>query len=194
VTRMWKVLAASLGTAGLLAVAASADLPSLSAELVASGFSEPVFVTAPDDDPRLFVVERAGNVKIVKDGAVLPVAFLDITSLVSTVSAYGFFGLAFAPDYETSGFFYVYYMNPADESIIARYSVSANPDIADAGSGETVFAIAQPGTDHNGGMIDFSPVDGYLYLGLGDGGTGPRDPLENAQDPQKLLGKSCAWT
>ena len=60
----------------------------------------------------------------------------------------------------------------SDESIIARYSVSASPNIADAGSGETVFSIAQPGTDHNGGTIAFSPVDGYLYLGLGDGGTG----------------------
>ncbi len=171
-TRLSKVLAASLGMVGSLAAAVAADPPSLSAELVASGFSEPVFVTAPEDDPRLFVVERAGKIKIVKDGAVLPTDFLDITSLVSTDDSFGLFGLAFAPDYETSGFLYVYYMNLSDESIIARYSVSASPNIADAGSGETVFSIAQPGTDHNGGTIAFSPVDGYLYLALGDGGTG----------------------
>jgi glucose/arabinose dehydrogenase len=73
--------------------------------------------------------------------------------------------------------------------VIARYAVSANPDVADAGSGETLLSVAQPGTDHYGGTIAFSPLDGYLYFALGDGGTGPYDPLENAQDPQELLGK-----
>ena len=156
---------------------------------VAAGLDQPVFATAPPTDPRLFLVERAGKIKILDGGSVLPTPFLDITSLVNTSDAFGLFGLAFAPDYATSGLFYVYYMNHADESVIARYAVGVDPDVADPGSGETVLSVAQPGSDHNGGTIAFSPVDGYLYLALGDGGTGPYDPLDNAQDPQQLLGK-----
>jgi glucose/arabinose dehydrogenase len=176
---------------GLLASipCAAAAEAGLFTERVASGFTEPVFVTSPTGDGRLFVVERAGLIRIFASGSTLPTPFLDITSLVKAVDSFGFFGLAFAPDYATSGLFYVYYTNFANESVIARYHVSANPDVADAGSGETVLAIAQPGTDHNGGTIAFSPDDGYLYFAPGDGGTGPYDPLDNAQDPQELLGK-----
>ena len=161
----------------------------LFAERVESGFSQPVFLTAPAGDARLFVVERAGIVKIIENGSTLPTPFLDITSLVKAVDSFGFFGMAFAPDYATSGLFYVYYTSFADESVIARYSVSANPNVANAASGEPVLAIPQPGTDHNGGTIAISPIDGYLYFTPGDGGTGPYDPLNNAQDPQELLGK-----
>ena len=173
---------------GAIALAAGAD-PALYAERIASGLSEPVFVAAPQGDPRLFVVERAGMIKIIANGSVLPTPFLDIRPLVSTEDSYGLFGLAFAPDYATSGRFYVYYLNYADLSVVARYQVSANPDVANAASAQTVLTVVQPGTDHNGGTIAFSPADGYLYFALGDGGTGPYDPLENAQDPQDLLGK-----
>jgi hypothetical protein len=175
--------------AGSLAASRAAASPGLYTELVASGLSEPVYVAAPRGDSRLFVVERGGKIKIVEEGILLPTEFLDITALVSTTDSFGLFGLAFPPDHTTSGFFYVYYMNNSSEAVIARYSVSANPDVANAGSGETVLSLPRLGTDHNGGTIAFSPVDGYLYIALGDGGTGPFDPMENAQDPQDLLGK-----
>ncbi len=191
------MLAMRSRTFGIVAVVAllfTADLraeaaPALYTVRVASGLEEPVFATAPTGDPRLFIVERAGVIRILKSGVLLPTAFLDIRALVSTRDAYGLFGLAFAPDYASSGLFYVYYMNEDDESIIGRYRVSADPDVA-MPVGETVIAIAQTHTDHNGGTIAFSPVDGYLYLALGDGGSGPFDPMEKAQDPQSLLGKT----
>ena len=180
---------AGLATAGAIALVAGADPPALYSERIASGLTEPVFATAPEGDTRLFVVERAGVIKIVANGSVLPTPFLDISPLVSTEDAYGLFGLAFAPDYATSGSFYVYYLNHADLSVVARYQVSANPNVASPASAQILLTVVQPGTDHDGGTIAFSPADGYLYFALGDGGTGPYDPLENAQDPQDLLGK-----
>ena len=99
---------AGLATAGAIALVAGADPPALYSERIASGLTEPVFATAPEGDTRLFVVERAGVIKIVANGSVLPTPFLDISPLVSTEDAYGLFGLAFAPDYATSGSFYVY--------------------------------------------------------------------------------------
>jgi glucose/arabinose dehydrogenase len=160
-------------------------------ELVASGLNMPVYVTAPQGDGRLFILEQRGVIKIVKDGTLLAQPFLDITALVKDPTAYseqGLLGLAFDPDFTTNRFFYVHYTDNSGNTMIERYEVdSGNPDIADAGSGTTVLTQTQPYANHNGGTIGFGP-DGYLYFGFGDGGSGG-DPGNRAQDPTTLLGK-----
>ena len=162
-------------------------------ELVASGFEQPVYVTAPDDGSgRLFVVERAGRIRIVAGGAVLPEPFLDVVSLVgSRGSEQGLLSVAFPPDFATSGEFYVYYTARSDEGVgdntVARYRVSGDdPNGADPDSGEVILAVPDWRVNHNGGQLAFGP-DGYLYIGLGDGGGGG-DPEGNAQDPSTLFG------
>src|SRR5262249_11680296 len=145
-------------------------------------------VTAPPGDARLFIVERAGVIRILQSGSVLATPFLDIHTLVSTTDSFGLFGLAFAPDYSTSGLFYVYYTRPDWVSVVARYRVSSNPNVASV-PGETVIEIPRTHTDHSGGTIAFSPLDHYLYIAPGDGGGGPYDPSDNAQNPLQLLGK-----
>ena len=172
----------------LLVVQASLADPPLSTVRIASGLAQPTFVTAPPGDARLFVIERAGVVRIIAAGSVLATPFLDIQSLVSTTDSFGLFSLAFAPDYATSGLFYVYYTNHDSVSVVARYQVSGNPDISSV-PGEIVLEIPRTATDHSGGTIAFSPSDGFLYIAPGDGGGGPFDPGNNAQDPLELLGK-----
>lgn len=160
-----------------------------------AGLTRPVYVTAPAGDAqRLFLVEQAGLIKILKNGVVLATPFLDITGIVDdTGNEQGLLGLAFDPDFDTNGHFYVYFtFDPAganpDQSRIQRYTVSAgNPDIADAGSAVEIFRWNQDFSNHNGGQIEFGP-DGYLYIGLGDGGSGG-DPNNNAQNGMQLLGK-----
>lgn len=176
-----------LACASLFAQGALAD-PALQTVRIASGLSQPNFVTAPPGDARLFVLERAGVIRIIEAGNLLPTPFLDIHSLVSTTDSFGLFGLAFAPDYATSGLFYVYYTRPDRVSVVARYRVSTDPDIASV-PGEIVIEIPRTATDHSGGTIAFSPSDGFLYIAPGDGGGGPYDPSNNAQNPQQLLGK-----
>jgi len=133
-------------------------------EKVVDGIDKPVYLTSPPDDPRLFVIEMRGRIRIVEDGELLPTPFLDISSLVETDGLFqGILGLAFPPDYATSGRFYVNYTAPGLESRIARYEVSGDPDVADPGSGEVLLTVPQPGYDHNGGYLAFGPDDGYLY-------------------------------
>jgi glucose/arabinose dehydrogenase len=179
----WALLASVLLASTLVAE------PVIRSERIAAGLDSPVFVTAPPGDPRLFVVERAGRIRIIADGSVLPAPFLDIAVRVSTAGAFGMFGLAFDPDYATTGSFYVYYVNHASESVISRFQVGADPNLALAASEEPVFSLFQPFTDHNGGTVAFGPHDGFLYFAPGDGGGGPYDPNETAQSPQQLLGK-----
>lgn len=151
-------------------------------------FASPVDLTAPRLDPRrLFVVEQDGIVRIVKDGAVLPTPFLDITGKTSASGERGLLGLAFHPDYENNGRFFVNYTNNSGNTVIARYDVSLDPDIADATSEEILLTISQPASNHNGGQVAFG-ADGYLYVGMGDGGGGG-DPWETGQDNASLLGK-----
>ena len=156
----------------------------------ATGLSNPVAVSHAGDS-RLFVVQRGGAIKIVNaDGSVNPTSFLTLTS--STIVAggeQGLLGLAFHPDYQNNGYFYVNYTRASDgATVIARYSVSSsNENIADASSAEILLTISQPYTNHNGGSLIFGP-DGYLYIGMGDGGSGG-DPLNNAQNINSLLGK-----
>jgi len=166
--------------------------PPVSGELalvtVASGLDTPVFLTAPPDDDRLFVVEKRGTVRIIDGGSVLATPFLDLTALVSTGGEQGLLGLAFHPDYATNGIFVVDYTDRSGDTRVASYRVSTqNPDRADAGSGHVVLTVPQPFSNHNGGMLAFGPNDGHLYVALGDGGSAG-DPQANGQDPGTLLG------
>ena len=159
-------------------------------QTVASGLSQPLFVTnAGDGSGRMFVLERAGRIRIIDaGGSLLATPFLDITSLVGDGgSEQGLLGLAFHPDYADNGHFYLVYTDVAGDDVLARYDVSSDPDLADAGSAQILLTIPEPAANHNGGMLTFGP-DGYLYLGIGDGG-GAGDPDNNGQDRTTLLGK-----
>lgn len=162
----------------------------LTLEPVVTGLSVPVFLTAPAGDTRLFVLEKDGLIRIIKNGALQPTAFLNLTGLTTKGDEQGLLGLAFSPDYATSGRFYVSYTAPGPSnggnSVIARYHVSGNADVADPASDSTILTFAQPEANHNGGGIAFGP-DGFLYLGFGDGGGGG-DPLETGQNRADLLG------
>ncbi|MCB9139599.1 MAG: PQQ-dependent sugar dehydrogenase [Caldilineaceae bacterium] len=164
----------------------------------------PVFLThAGDGSGRIFVVERGGRIRIIEDGQMLPAPFLDISRKVATGGECGMLSLAFAPDYAASGEFYVYYSyglgdlvapalpdepNGGCDTVVARFSVdSDDANRADAESEEIVLAVNQPYLNHNGGQLQFGP-DGYLYIGLGDGGSGG-DPHNLAHNPAGLLGK-----
>jgi glucose/arabinose dehydrogenase len=169
----------------------------------ADGFANPVLVThAGDGSGRLFVVEQQGSIYIVESATLSRTLFLDISSRVQSGGEQGLLGLAFAPDYATSGEFYVHYSanapdrvptppGEADEgadTIIARYRVdAANPNAGDPASEELILGVNQPYVNHNGGSIGFGP-DGSLYIGLGDGG-GQNDPHGNGQRLDTLLGK-----
>src|SRR5688572_547079 len=156
--------------------------------LFASGLDQPVFVTAPRLDPnRVFILEQEGRIRIVQNGTLLGTPFLDVTALVSCCGERGLLGLAFHPQYEANGLFFVNYTNNAGNTVIARYQVSGDPNVANAGSALVLLTIPQDFSNHNGGTVAFGP-DGFLYVGMGDGGSGG-DPNERAQDPAQLLGK-----
>lgn len=157
---------------------------------VVQGLRRPTHVTnAGDGSGRLFVVEQAGRVRIVRDGRLLTHPFLDITTLVgSRASEQGLLSIAFHPRFAENGAFFVNYTNRDGHTVIARYRVSAtNPDRADPSSAATLLMIEQPAANHNGGLLKFGP-DGYLYIGTGDGGAAG-DPWGNAQRLDTLLGK-----
>jgi glucose/arabinose dehydrogenase len=154
----------------------------------ATGFSRPLEITNAGDS-RLFIVEQGGIIKILNaDGTTNPNTFLNITGQVSTGGEQGLLGLTFHPNYTSNGFFYTNHTNLSGNTVITRYSVdSANPNLANASSGTILLTIAQPYANHNGGTLKFGP-DGYLYIGMGDGGSGG-DPENRAQNTNELLGK-----
>ncbi len=163
----------------------------LQTERIASGLTRPVFVTAPPGDAlRVFVIEQfTATIRILKGGVLLARPFLDINSLViDNGNERGLLGLAFHPHYAANGYFYVNYTNNAGETVVARYTVSQNPDLADPNSASVLITISQPYANHNGGMLAFGPYDGYLYIGMGDGGSAG-DPDNRAQNDSELLGK-----
>ncbi len=168
--------------------AAGAQTP-LVAEPVAGGLDALLFAThAPEDFARLLTVQQGGVVRVVKNGALLPEPYLDLSSIVQTGSEQGLLGLAFDPAYASSGHFYIHYTRPDDDTVIARYRVStANPDVAEPSSAETVLVIPRDADYHNGGWLGFGP-DGLLYIASGDGGTGC-DPQSGPQSAASLLGK-----
>jgi glucose/arabinose dehydrogenase len=159
----------------------------ISLQSIATGFASPVEITNAGDS-RLFVVQKGGLIRILNaDGTVNPTPFLNLSAFVSTNSERGLLGLAFHPNYATNGYFFVNYTNLAGNTVIARYTVNvSNPNIAN--TTETVLmTITQPFANHNGGTIKFGP-DGYLYIGMGDGGSGG-DPGNRAQNINENLGK-----
>jgi len=157
----------------------------LAVQVVATGLNSPLALTAPSGDARQFIVEQPGRIRIVRD-TLFTQPFLDITAIVQSGGERGLLGLAFHPSYATNGFFYVYYTDNNGDTRVVRYSVSADPDVADPTSASTILQVAQPFSNHNGGSLVFGP-DGMLYIGLGDGGDGG-DPLGHGQDSTTLLG------
>lgn len=155
-----------------------------------TGLDRPVHIThAGDSSGRLFVVEKAGRIRIVEDGVLSSTPFLDITSRVGSLgSEQGLLSVAFPPDYASKGYFYVNYTDTSGDTVVARYHVTADPDVADPNSEEVLLTVDQPYGNHNGGQLAFGPSDGYLYIGMGDGGAGG-DPENRAQNPGSLLGK-----
>jgi glucose/arabinose dehydrogenase len=151
-------------------------------------FASPTYVTAPPGDPRLFVVEQAGRIRVVRDGRTLPAPYLDITRAVGSGGERGLLSMAFAPDYAKSGRFYVDYTDTDGDTRVVEYTVSStDPDRADAGSRRELLKVAQPFANHNGGLLLFDP-SGRLLVGLGDGGS-HGDPDNRAQNLGELLGK-----
>ncbi len=156
--------------------------------VIASGFDRPLAIThAGDGSGRLFIVEKSGRIKIVQDGAVLPTPFLDIHNMISTGSEQGLLGLAFHPEYDENGYFFINYTDLAGNTQVVRYRISEDDNIADPASALILFSVQQPYANHNGGQITFGP-DGYLYIALGDGGSA-NDPQNNAQNLNNPLGK-----
>jgi glucose/arabinose dehydrogenase len=164
-------------------------------EIFASGFQSPVaFVPDPVDASVFFVVEQAGRIRTIRNRTIEPVDFLDIRPAVGSGGERGLLGLAFAPDSASSARFFVNFTDRNGDTVVARFRRSANRLIADASSrfdlrwgSARERVIRQPFANHNGGHLTFGP-DGYLYIGLGDGGSG-NDPDHRAQDPDSLLGK-----
>jgi len=162
-------------------------------ELVSSGLSAPVHVTnAGDSSGRLFVIEQAGTVRVIKNGALLGAPYLNITAQVACCSEQGLLSIAFDPDFQATRTFYLNYTNLAGNTVIERYTVAdATADVANVVSHNVVLTIDQPEANHNGGQLQFGPNDNYLYIGMGDGGGGgdQHGPIGNAQNPAVLLGK-----
>ena len=168
----------------------SARAVSIALTPFANGISSVVDIVNAGDS-RLFAVQQNGHIRVVlSNGTVLGPDFLDLSTLVSGGSEQGLLGLAFHPNYLSNGFFYVNYTDLSGDTVIARYSVSGSPmtsNVANPLSAVTILTIAQPFSNHNGGDLLFGP-DGYLYIGMGDGGSGCDDG-DHAQDPMDLLGK-----
>jgi glucose/arabinose dehydrogenase len=188
------IAVAAFAAAGLLGGGTPA-LAQLGSEIVVSGLQSPVaFVQDPSNPAVQYVVEQGGRLRVVRQGTLEAAPFLDLTASVRSGGEQGLLGLAFPADYATSGRLYVNFTNAAGHTVVARFRRSANPLVADPasrfdlrwGPSRTPF-VAQPFTNHNGGHLAFGP-DGYLYIGLGDGGSG-NDPQHLAQDPSTLLGK-----
>jgi glucose/arabinose dehydrogenase len=175
------------------AAVASADLRS---EVYVTGLTAPLaFVQDPTNRSVQFVVEQGGRIRVVRNGTLQTTDFLNLTSAVVSGGERGLLGLAFTPDYATSGRFFVNFTNTAGDTVVARFRRSGNPLVADAssrfdlkwGGASGPAFISQPYVNHNGGHLAFGP-DGFLYIGLGDGGAGD-DPGNRAQNPSELLGK-----
>ena len=175
---------------------AGGDVEPLGTELVVNGLQWVTTIThSPGDTTRLFLTEKRGRIRILnlKTGELLGTSFLDIDGLITGGTFLdderGLLGLAFHPNYQNNGKFYVNYTDSGDDTVVAEYQVSANPNLADAGSAVKIFEVFQPFVNHNGGWIGFGPNDGYLYVSMGDGGSA-NDPSGRAQDiTDMLLGK-----
>lgn len=179
----------------LLALLPAAPSPALEAELYASGVGTALLGTAPDGDPRLFLVEQTGRIRIVRAGGVVDAdVFLDLSGKVSNAFERGLLGLVFHPQFPADPRLFVYYTGTNGDSVVEAFVVPASgtppatpTSYLDPDSGDELLRIAQPFANHNGGTLAFGP-DGLLYLGTGDGGFRD-DPDDRAQNPADLLGK-----
>jgi glucose/arabinose dehydrogenase len=160
---------------------------SIGVEEVARGLDNPIYLTAPAGDPRLFIVEQPGRIRIVDNAKLLAKPFLDITGKVGYGGERGLLSVAFHPLYRSNGFLFVDYTDKKGDTRIERYTVSADRNVVDPASAKLILAIDQPYANHNGGLNLFGP-DGMLYIGMGDGGS-QGDPHGNGQNPNVLLGK-----
>ena len=155
---------------------------------ISAGLSSPVFLTQPLNDGRIFVVEQAGRIRVIRNGALQATPFLDISSRVLSGGERGMLSVAFHPQYATNHFFYVYFTTQSNGDIrIERFTTTTNPEVADPASTKLIITTAHSlQSNHNGGLVSFGP-DGMLYAGLGDGG-GAGDPYANGQNYNALLG------
>jgi len=165
----------------------------LRTQVIATGLSNPVaFVMDPLDHSTFYVVEQRGTIRTLRNGTLSPAFFLDIRSVISAGGERGLLGLAFPPDHADSRRFYVNFTNPDGDTVVARYTRTAAGTVDPRSRFDLMWPdgrryIEQPFSNHNGGHLAFGP-DTYLYIGLGDGGSGG-DPMNNAQNPNTLLGK-----
>ncbi|HUP47241.1 MAG TPA: PQQ-dependent sugar dehydrogenase [Thermoanaerobaculia bacterium] len=163
------------------------DEPQIELRPVATLLELPVAITHAGDS-RLFITLQRGRVMVLEGGVVRETPFLDITSRVSCCGERGLLSVAFHPRYAENGFFFVYYTDVVGDLVIARYSVSADPNRADPASRVPILTIEhRQFGNHNGGQLQFGP-DGFLYIGTGDGG-GCGDPFNAGQSLNTLLGK-----
>lgn len=157
---------------------------------IASGLDRPLEVIgAQDGSGRLFILEQPGRIRVFQDGEMLSQPFLDIDDRVVNLRRYderGLLGMAFDPNYSDNGIFYVHYSDNNGDTVVSSFMVTDDPNRADSNSEQVIFTLSQPYGNHNGGHIEFGP-DGYLYIGLGDGGSGG-DPDSNGQNLKTLLG------
>ncbi|MCU0621745.1 MAG: PQQ-dependent sugar dehydrogenase, partial [Gemmatimonadales bacterium] len=161
----------------------------LALQEVASGLRFPTALAAPPGDARLFVLEKEGRVRVVRDGAVLPQPFLDLTGRLATDNEQGLVGIAFDPDYASSRRFFVSYTETDGDFVVTSYLASASaPDVADPASAAERLRLPMPSPIHHGGTLAFGP-DGYLYVSMGDGGEGGCcDQGDRGQDIGDLFG------
>lgn len=162
--------------------------PELTLKLTHSGIKQPTHIThAGDNSNRLFVTEQRGRILLIRNSSANKKPFLDIADRVSCCGERGLLGIAFPTGYHEKRYFYVNYTGRAGDTVVARYRSTRDPDRADPESEEIIMTIKQPYANHNGGQLAFGP-DGYLYVGMGDGGSAG-DPKNYAQNPSSLLGK-----
>ena len=159
----------------------------LGLQLVTGGLSSPVYLTAPSGDSRLFIVEQTGRIRIVKNGALLATPFLDVSARITAGGESGLLSMAFDPEFDANGRFYIYYTDTQGDIVVDRHTVSANADVAGTAFNQVITIPHRFAANHNGGLVLFGP-DGMLYIGTGDGGGGG-DPENNAQNLNSLLGK-----
>ncbi len=203
--RAWLCLILLAATLVPTPAQAAVTWPAIQLVQIATDLNQPVHIThAGDGSDRLFIVERAGRIRILHNGAILSPPFLDITDRVTPssegCSECGLLSIAFPPDFATQGYFFVYYTAAEDlvgpetgdpngdfDTVVARFRLTSDPNRADPASEERILVQNQPYRNHNGGQLAFDG-DGDFYIGLGDGGGGG-DPSANAQDRNSLLGK-----
>ena len=177
------------GGEGPQTVQAAQPAPAVAVEtLVAEGLEHPLYVThAGDGSGRLFGVEQPGRIRIIQQGRLLDAPFLDISDRVRHAGEQGLLGLAFHPAYKANGRYVINYVRQSDGmTVVAEFRVSSNPNVSQAGE-RILLTVEQPYPNHKGGMVEFGP-DGFLYIALGDGGSGG-DPGNRGQNTNELLGK-----